>query len=90
MRTREARIQLRSSVEEKKQFERAAALEGEELSEFLRKSARLRAKKVMEEHQNITLSNEDRDLFLTALENPPKPVKKLKEAMRKYRKNIKK
>lgn len=63
-------------------------MEGEELSEFLRKSARLRAKKVMEEHQNMTLSNEDRDGFLAALETPPKPVKKSKDAMKKYQKMI--
>ena len=90
MRMREARIHIRSTTEEKKQFEEAAALEGEELSEFLRKSGRMRAKKVIEEHHTITLSNRDRDLFLEALTDPPKPSQRLKDAMKRYRKNIKK
>jgi len=90
MRTREARIHIRSSTEEKREFEEAAALEGEELSEFLRKSARMRAKKVLEEHNKITLSNRDRDVFLEALANPPKPSSTLKQAMKRYRSNVKK
>lgn len=90
MRAREARINIRSTREEKEHFEEAAALEGEELSEFLRKSARMRAKQVIEEHTHITLSNKDRDIFLKALANPPKPGPKLKAAMQRYRKNVRK
>jgi len=88
MRAREARINIRSSTEEKRQFEAAAALEGEELSEFLRKSARMRAKQVIDEHVKIILSNKDRDTFLKALANPPDPSPRLKQAMKRYRKNI--
>ena len=90
MHAREARINIRSTREEKEHFEAAAALEGEELSEFLRKSARMRAKKVIEEHAHITLSNKDRDIFLKALSNPPKPGPRLKSAMQRYRKNVRK
>lgn len=37
---------------------------------------------VPEEHENITLSREDWLFFLNALENPPEPNDRLKEAMR--------
>lgn len=36
---------------------------------------------------SIILSNEDRDTFLKALENPPEPSKKLKQAL-KYQKRL--
>lgn len=88
---REARIQLRSSPEEKKRFEEAAALEDMLLSEFLRRAAHLYAQEIIELHQqNITLSKEEGLKFLEALDNPPKPNKRLKEAMQRYRKNVRK
>lgn len=90
MHARVARINIRSTREEKEKFEEAAALEGEELSEFLRKSARMRAKQVIEEHTHIILSNRDRDIFLKVLANPPKPSARLKNAIKRYRKNVRK
>jgi uncharacterized protein (DUF1778 family) len=85
----EARIQLRSSLEEKQQFEEAAALENMFLSEFLRRAAHLYAQEIIEFHKkDIVLSKEDGIRFLAALENPPKSNKQLKKAIRKYRKNI--
>lgn len=35
------------------------------------------------EDNRITLSDEDRDIILEALENPPEPNEKLKEILRK-------
>jgi uncharacterized protein (DUF1778 family) len=60
------------------------------LSEFMRLAAHYYAKKLQEEYQNIALSKEDGIRFLHALENPPEPNEKLKEAMREYEKNKKK
>lgn len=89
--SREARIQLRSSIEEKQRFEEAAALEEMDLSEFLRKAAHLYSQEIIEAHnRNIILSKEDGLKFLEALENPPKPNERLKSAVRRYRKNIEK
>jgi len=89
--SRVARIQLRSSQEEKQQFEEAAALEDMLLSEFLRRAAHVYAQEIIESHrQNIVLSKEDGIKFLEALENPPKPNERLKAAVRRYRKSIKK
>ena len=66
--SKQERIEVRSSEEEKKEFEEAAALV----------------------HLNIKLSKEEGIRFLEALDHPPEPNKKLKEAMRRHEKNIKK
>ncbi len=87
---KENRIEIRSSNEEKRNFEEAAALAHMDLSEFIRFAAHLYAKTVYEEHQNILLSKEEGLHFLEALANPPLPNKRLKEAMERHSKNVKK
>lgn len=87
--TKQNRIEIRSSEEEKRDFEEAASLAHMGLSEFIRFAARLYAKAVREEYQNIALSKEEGLRFLEALDNPPEPNKNLKEAMRRYRENAK-
>ncbi len=88
---KENRIEIRCSDEEKREFEEAAALAHHVgLSEFIRSAARVYAKHVRDEHQNITLSKKAGLCFLEALDHPPKPNKKLKQAMRRYKKNTKK
>ena len=42
--------------------------------------------KVLKSRDSITLSDRDRDLFLEALENPPKPNKRLQQAFKAYQK----
>lgn len=87
---KEKRIEIRSSEDEKQEFEEAAAIVHMGLSEFIRFATHLYVKKVHEEHQNMLLSKEAGMTFLNALENPPEPSEKLKEAMRKHSKNVKK
>ena len=87
--TKEKRIEIRVSEEERQEFEDAAVLAHMGLSELIRFATHLYVKKVREEHQNITLSKADGLRFLDALENPPEPSVRLKEAMRRHSKNIK-
>jgi len=82
--TRETRIELRSSDEEKKEFEKAAALVHMGLSEFIRFSAHLYAKDVQEKQHTITLSKLDTERFLDALQTPPEPNENLNKAMADY------
>lgn len=44
---------------------------------------------ILEMYESILLSNEDRDLILNMLDNPPEPNEALKKAMRKYRDTLK-
>ena len=83
------RIEIRTSQSERKQFEQAACLLGMNLSEFLRRTALEKSSEVIRENNSIILSNEDRDAFLNALQNPPEPNKKLKQAQKYHKKLIK-
>lgn len=89
MGTKEQRIEIRSSEDEKQEFEVAAALVHMGLSEFIRLATHLYVKKVREEYHNINLSREAGLSFLKALEYPPEPTEKLKEAMLLHAKNVK-
>ncbi len=81
---REDRVEFRTSHQEREQFELAASCLGVNLSAFLRMAALERSCEILKSSNTIVLSDRDRDLFLAALENPPKP-KNLKKALTKYR-----
>ncbi len=85
---REKRIEIRSSEEEKSEFELAASLVHMGLSEFMRFAAHHYVKKIKEDHENIVLSKEAGLKFLQALEHPPEPNEKLMDAMHRYKKNV--
>lgn len=86
---KEDRIEIRASKNERKQFEEAACLSGMNLSEFLRRSALDKSVEIIRKSNAIILSNEDRDAFLNALEHPPEPNKKLKQALKDHKRLIK-
>lgn len=86
---KELRIEMRASKSERRQFEEAACLSGMKLSEFLRRSALDKSCEIIRKSNSIILSNEDRDAFLNALENPPEPNKKLKQALKHHKRLIK-
>ena len=83
------RVEFRTTYQERKQFEAAASLLSMNLSSFLRKTAVEKASEVLRNNSSIVLSDEDRDAFLDALSNPPKPNKELKKALREYRRSVK-
>jgi uncharacterized protein (DUF1778 family) len=87
---REHRIEFRSNEKERKQFEEAAFFLGMNLSSFARKTMLEKSEEVLKKNTFIVLSNEDRDTFLHALENPPKPNKRLKKALEAHRRLSKK
>jgi uncharacterized protein (DUF1778 family) len=77
-----ARINLRTSPEAKALIERAAAIMGSTVSSFMLQNAYEAASRLVAQQETITLSNRDRDLFLKALDKPPKPTKALIDLMR--------
>jgi uncharacterized protein (DUF1778 family) len=80
------RIELRASEREMERFTEAASFRGMSLSAFLRQAALEKSEEVLKSRDALTLSNKDRDLFLEALENPPKPNKRLQQAFKNYQK----
>ena len=79
------RVQLRLDGRSKKKLERAAAFSGKTVTDFVLSHALDAADRVLAEHEVITLSDADWDVFFDALINPPEPNENLKRAFRRYR-----
>lgn len=82
---KDSRIDLRVTAEQKTLLEQAASLSGVSLSAYTLLHLLPQAQQDIERQERLTLSNCDRDLFLSALANPPKLKGKLKSAIALYR-----
>lgn len=83
--TRDARLEARVSSDQKSLFQRAAALSGRTLSEFVIDSTQEAANRVVQEHELIRLAREEQMAFASALLNPPAPGARLRQAAATYR-----
>ncbi|MBW4495652.1 MAG: DUF1778 domain-containing protein [Oscillatoria princeps RMCB-10] len=79
-----SRIELRISPEQKELLEKAASLASLSLSSYMVYHCLEAAREDIKSHQSLILSDRDRDLFLSLMENPPEPNQALKSAMRKF------
>ena len=79
------RIELRASQKERERLLEAAEFTEMTLSGFLRQAAIEKSNEILRNRDIMTLSNKDRDLFLEALENPPKPNQRLQQAFKNYK-----
>lgn len=82
---KDSRIDLRLTKEQKAVIEQAAALNGVSVSAYTLLHLLPQARRDLENKEKLTLSNRDRDLFLSAIVNPPKLQGSLKTAIAEYR-----
>jgi uncharacterized protein (DUF1778 family) len=75
------RIELRVAASAKELIQRAMTVSGLTAGDLAYEGAR----RVLDEHQRMTLSGADRDAFLDAVRNPPEPTEKLISALRRHR-----
>jgi uncharacterized protein (DUF1778 family) len=80
-----ARLEARITDEQKALFQHAADLTGRSLTEFVVSSAQEVAARAVREHEVLTLSGRDRQVFVDALLKPNPPNKRLRQAARRYR-----
>jgi uncharacterized protein (DUF1778 family) len=80
-------MNFRLDREHKVLIERAACTAGQSLTEFAVTNLIRDARTVLHEHQVTVLSDRDRDLFLSMLDNPPEPNEALRKAARTYRRH---
>jgi uncharacterized protein (DUF1778 family) len=66
-------IQIRASAEAKAILNRAAALRGQTLSEFVLASARRQAEETILDQRTFFLDDDAHARFLALLDSPPKP-----------------
>lgn len=84
-RARAERLEARVTSEQKSLIERAAALQGRTVTDFVLTSVQDAARRAIEEHNQLALSVRDSEAFVDALLNP-KPVNdRLRDTVRHYR-----
>lgn len=72
------RIDFRANINQKTLLERAAELKHVSLSSYVLTSSLKQAQIDLAENEILVLSNKDRDIVMSALENPPEPNAALK------------
>ena len=82
------RITARVPSEMRDALEEAAQLQGATLNQFVVQSAYQEAQRILERETVIRLSQRDAQKVFSLLEHPPKPSKRLKEAVKAYRKLV--
>lgn len=66
----------------------AAEFTGATLNQFLVQSALEKAEAIIEKERIISMSMRSASVFLDAVENPPKPNRRLKSAVKSYKKSF--
>jgi uncharacterized protein (DUF1778 family) len=82
---RRERLEARISQEQKRLLERAAALEGRSLTDFVVASAQAAALETIQRHEVIALTARDSLDFAEALMQPPAPNARLRAEARRHR-----
>ena len=75
------RLELRVAASAKELIRRAMAVTGLTAGDLAYEGAR----RVLDEHERMVLTGADRDAFLAAVNDPPKPTKRLAAALRRHR-----
>jgi len=84
-RIRAERLEARVTAEQKRLIERAAALQGRSVTDFVLTSVQDAARRAIEEHHQLSLSVRDSEAFVDALLNPIPVNDRLRDTVRRYR-----
>jgi uncharacterized protein (DUF1778 family) len=84
-RVRGERLEARITTEQKNLIERAEALQGRTVTDFVLSSVQEAARHAIEAHQRLDLSVRDSEAFVEALLNPRPVNDRLRDTVRRYR-----
>lgn len=84
-RVRGERLEARVTVDQKNLIERAAALEGRTVTDFVLTSVQEAARRAIEQHHRLDLSVRDSEAFVDALLSPQPVNERLRDTVRRYR-----
>ena len=82
------RLEARVTRAQKRLIERAAALRGSSVTEFVIASAQEAAASTIRDFDVLHLRDEAREVFINAVLNPPAPYDAARAAASRYRKNM--
>jgi uncharacterized protein (DUF1778 family) len=83
-RVRGERLETRLTADQKTLIERAAALQGRTVTDFVLSSVQEAAQRAIEAHQRVELSVRDSEAFVQALLDPKPVNERLRETLRRY------
>jgi uncharacterized protein (DUF1778 family) len=84
-RTRAERLEARVTSQQKSLIEQAAALQGRTVTDFVLTSLHDAARRTIDEHARLDLSERDRRAFVDVLLNPRPVNDRLRDTVRRYR-----
>jgi uncharacterized protein (DUF1778 family) len=84
-RARGERLETRVTADQKRLIERAAALQGRTVTDFVLTSVQEAARRAIDAHQRLELSVRDSKAFVEALLAPQPVNDRLRETARRYR-----
>jgi uncharacterized protein (DUF1778 family) len=85
---KEERLEARVTPAQKRLIERAAALRGTSVTEFVVASAQEAATRTIKDFDVLHLRDQAREVFINAVLNPPAPNDAARAAAERYRKNM--
>jgi uncharacterized protein (DUF1778 family) len=85
---RQERIETRVTADQKELLQRAAALEGRTLTDFVVRSVQLAAELTIRRHEELVLHATESQAFVAALLNPPAPNQALRDAAEHFRRTL--
>lgn len=85
---KEARLEARITPAQKRLIERAAALRGTSVTEFVVASTQEAATNTIKDFDILQLRDQAREVFINAVLNPPAPTDAARAAAERYRKNM--
>jgi uncharacterized protein (DUF1778 family) len=85
---KEERLEARVTPAQKRLIERAAALRGTSVTEFVVVSAQEAATSAIKDFEVLSLRDEAREVFINTILNPPAPNEDARVAAERYKKDI--
>jgi uncharacterized protein (DUF1778 family) len=82
------RITMRVPKSMRSTLEEAASLSGATVNQFIMKAAYDEAQRMLERERVIRLSRADVARMFELMESPPKPSRKMRQALRAFKKNV--
>jgi len=87
-RTKLAHLEARITPDQGRLIERAARLRGTSVADFVGHSVRQAATETIRDFEVLSLGQEDSEVFVNAILNPPAPNAALKSAVARYKAEI--
>jgi len=85
---KDARLDIRMTPDQKGLIERAAAVSGLSVTGFVMNCVEKGTRRALRDYEEMTLTKRESEAFVQVLIEPPMPSRRLSEAARRYREDL--